>query len=91
MGDARSRQVEELAGALRGRLIERRRAAAAAGAAGGPALRDEIEVLVAEEAALLGARDREAVEARVVRDTVGLGPLEDLLADPAVEEVMVNG
>ncbi|HEU4944318.1 MAG TPA: CpaF family protein [Solirubrobacterales bacterium] len=26
-----------------------------------------------------------------MRDTVGLGPLEDLLADPAVEEVMVNG
>ena len=91
MGDARSRQVEELAGGLRGRLIERRRAAAAAGSATGSALRDEIEGLVAEEAALLGARDKEEVEARVVRDTVGLGPLEDLLADPAVEEVMVNG
>ena len=91
MGDARGRQVEELAGVLRGRLIERRRAAAAAGSAGESALRDEIESLVAEEAALLGARDREEVEARVVRDTVGLGPLEDLLADSAVEEVMVNG
>ena len=31
------------------------------------------------------------VEARIIRDTVGLGPLEDLLADPSVEEVMVNG
>jgi pilus assembly protein CpaF len=91
VSDARSRQVEELAGALRGRLIERRRAVAAAGSATGSALRDEIEDLVAEEAALLGARDREGVEARVLRDTVGLGPLEDLLADPAVEEVMVNG
>jgi pilus assembly protein CpaF len=28
---------------------------------------------------------------RIVRDSVGLGPLETLLADPAVEEVMVNG
>ncbi len=27
----------------------------------------------------------------LLRETVGLGPLEDLLADPAVEEVMVNG
>lgn len=27
----------------------------------------------------------------MTRETVGLGPLEDLLADPAVEEVMVNG
>ena len=34
---------------------------------------------------------REALTARVLRDTVGLGPLEDLLADPLVEEVMVNG
>jgi pilus assembly protein CpaF len=35
--------------------------------------------------------DREAIAALILRDTVGLGPLEDLLADPAVEEVMVNG
>jgi pilus assembly protein CpaF len=27
----------------------------------------------------------------ILRDTVGLGPLEQLLADPAVTEVMVNG
>ena len=27
----------------------------------------------------------------VTRETIGLGPLEDLLGDPAVEEVMVNG
>jgi pilus assembly protein CpaF len=31
------------------------------------------------------------VAARIVRDTVGLGPLEELLDDPRVEEVMVNG
>jgi pilus assembly protein CpaF len=54
-------------------------------------LADEVRDLVAEEAALLGVKDREAVGARIVRDTVGLGPLEDLLADPLVEEVMVNG
>jgi len=47
--------------------------------------------LVDNEAALLGREDREALSARVLRDTVGLGPLEDLLADPTVEEVMVNG
>jgi pilus assembly protein CpaF len=88
---ARERQIEELAAALRGRLIERRRAAAAAGSARGVELGEEIAGLVEEGAALLGAPDREAVEARVLRDTVGLGPLEDLLADPAVEEVMVNG
>jgi len=47
--------------------------------------------LVEERAAILPPRDREQVAERIVRDSVGLGPLEVLLADPAVEEVMVNG
>jgi pilus assembly protein CpaF len=83
---------------LRERLIERRRAAAAArrgpGAAGlgpGSELAEEVRELVDAEAALLGDEDREAIVAGILRDTVGLGPLENLLADPAVEEVMVNG
>jgi pilus assembly protein CpaF len=87
----RQRHVEELADSLRGRLIERRRASAAGGASGNGDLAVEVDELVASEAALLSAADREAVAARILRDTVGLGPLEDLLADPAVEEVMVNG
>ncbi len=88
---ARQRQIEELAAALRGKLIERRRVAAAGGEPGDGELGAEVLRLVEEEAAVLGAPDREAVAARIVRDTVGLGPLEDLLADPEVEEVMVNG
>lgn len=89
--DAQQRNREELAEALRGRLIERRRLAAAAGADPAGDLDEEVRELVDEEAALLGPEDREAVVAGILRDTVGLGPLEDLLADPAVEEVMVNG
>ena len=91
MESARRRQIEELADSLRARLIERRRGEAAAAGPPRPDLRSEIHGLAEEEAALLGAGDREAVEVRIVRDTVGLGPLEDLLSDPAVEEVMVNG
>jgi pilus assembly protein CpaF len=87
----RERDVAELAGLLRGRLVERRRAEAAAGRASSIELGDAVGELVAEEAALLGALDREELVARIVRDSVGLGPLEVLLADPAVEEVMVNG
>src|SRR5262249_57397040 len=70
---------------------EARREAAAAGAPPSEELAAEVSSLVQREAALLGSADREALVARVLRDTVGLGPLEDLLADPAVEEVMVNG
>jgi pilus assembly protein CpaF len=88
---ARERHIEDLAGSLRMRLIERRRTEAAAGRGPAAELPGEVRDLVAEEAALLGDEDRAAVEARIVRDTVGLGPLEDLLADPLVEEVMVNG
>jgi pilus assembly protein CpaF len=89
--DARQRHLEDLAASLRAGLIEARREAAAAGAAPGEELGEHVRALVEEEAALLGSEDRKALVARVLRDTVGLGPLEDLLADPAVEEVMVNG
>jgi pilus assembly protein CpaF len=88
---ARQRHIEELASSLRSRLIERRRAEAAAGRVPASDLPDEVHSLVEGEAALLGREDRAAVEELIVRDTVGLGPLEELLADPTVEEVMVNG
>jgi pilus assembly protein CpaF len=88
---ARERDVAELAGSLRARLVERRRAEAAAGREGGGDLRGAVRELVGAEAVLLAERDREEIAARIVRDSVGLGPLEILLADPAVEEVMVNG
>ncbi len=91
MAAARERNVAALAEALRGRLVERRRATAATGVAGPIELEPAVRELVAAEAGLLPAADREALVARVVRDSVGLGPLEVLLADPAVEEVMVNG
>ncbi len=80
-----------LAVRLRSDLVERRRAEAARGSAGDGDLREAVRKLVDEEAVLLGPADREEIAARIVRDSVGLGPLEILLADPAVEEVMVNG
>ncbi|MGB7587521.1 MAG: CpaF family protein [Solirubrobacterales bacterium] len=88
---ARQRHVEELAEALRARLVDRHRARAAAGRQPSGDLSGEVRDLIAEEAGLLVEDDRDAVALRILRDTVGLGPLEDLLADPAVEEVMVNG
>jgi pilus assembly protein CpaF len=89
--EARQRHLEEFADSLRARLIETRREAAASGVGLGEELEEQVRCLVEEEAVLLGSEDREMLVARVLRDTVGLGPLEDLLADPTVEEVMVNG
>jgi pilus assembly protein CpaF len=87
----REHHLAGLADELRFRLIERRRVAAAGGDTTAIDLSDEVRTLVEEEAALLGQATREELATRIVRDTVGLGPLEDLLADPSVEEVMVNG
>ena len=47
--------------------------------------------LVEREAAPLPEAEREALCARVVLLATGLGPLEPLLSDPRVDEVMVNG
>src|SRR5436190_3214359 len=85
------RQRDELAGRLREALIERRRADAAAGRRASGDLAASVEDLVEQEAAILPIGERQEIVARILRDTVGLGPLEELLADPAVEEVMVNG
>jgi pilus assembly protein CpaF len=79
--------LEELAEALRGRLIERARA----GAGSGGELGGEVRALVDAEAPALADSERQELTARVVRLATGLGPLEPLLADPAVDEVMVNG
>jgi len=50
-----------------------------------------VRELVDEAAAILSEGRREQLVDLILRDTIGLGPLEELLADPEVEEVMVNG
>jgi pilus assembly protein CpaF len=87
----RRRHLDELASELRGRLIERRRAEAAAGGGALGPLPEAVRRLVDEDAAILEPATRERLCELILREAVGLGPLEELLADPAVEEVMVNG
>jgi len=52
------------------------------------AIRDILEEVSAEIPAHV---DREALVKEVADEALGLGPIEDLLADPEVDEVMVNG
>jgi pilus assembly protein CpaF len=85
------RHAEALAAELRERLMERRRAEAAAGRADGTDLPAAVGELVGADAAVLSEGWRSHVAELILRDTIGLGPLEELLADPRVEEVMVNG
>jgi len=83
--------AEALARELRRRLGEHRRTEAAAGRRHERDLPAAVTELVAQEAAVLSPARRELLCELIMRETVGLGPLEELLADPAVEEVMVNG
>jgi pilus assembly protein CpaF len=78
--------LDELAHALRARLVERARD----GQAGG-SLEEEVHSLVEREAAALPEAERARLVDRVIVLATGLGPLEPLLADPSVDEVMVNG
>jgi pilus assembly protein CpaF len=87
----RRRHLDELASELRRRLIERRRAQAAAGDGAPGSLSDAVRELVEADAAVLEPPTRARLCELILRDAVGLGPLEELLTDPAVEEVMVNG
>ena len=87
----RNRHLEELASELRGSLVERRRAAAAAGRGELESLEEAVREVVEEEAGVLAPPTRERLHELILREAVGLGPLEELLADSAVEEVMVNG
>ena len=77
---------EQLAESLRERLIERARESP-----DGAPVEQQVRELVAAEAAALPERERARLAERVVRLATGLGPLEPLLGDPAVDEVMVNG
>jgi pilus assembly protein CpaF len=86
----RRRHLDALASELRRRLVERRRAEAAAGEELQP-IRHAVRRLVEGDAAVLAPATRERLTELILREAVGLGPLEELLEDPAVEEVMVNG
>src|SRR3954464_11117371 len=79
--------LEELAHSLRRRLVERARE----GSADPAGVEAQAAQLVEREAAALDPDTREVLTARIVRLATGLGPLEPLLADPSVDEVMVNG
>ena len=78
-------ELDDLAGRLRDRLV------AEAGAEAPGDLAGRIAAAVERDFGLLGETERREVARRVESRVAGLGPLEPLLADPRVDEVMVNG
>lgn len=51
----------------------------------------EITTIVDKEAPDSAREERSKIIKEVLEEALGLGPLEDLLADPSVSEIMVNG
>ena len=78
--------LDDLAGVLRDRLLSE-----AGGAGGADDLHERIRVLVDREAGPLDDDARARLATRIAERSFGLGPLEALLCDPTVDEVMVNG
>lgn len=54
-------------------------------------LRELVERLVQQEGLNLSAHESESVIVGILDEITGLGPLEGLLADPAVSDILVNG
>ncbi len=54
-------------------------------------IRELYEAILQEESIVLGRRERDALFEQIVAEILGLGPLEPLLADDSITEIMVNG
>src|SRR3954451_19818814 len=80
--------LDDLSARLRERLVHD---AADAGSSDEPDLDGEIRELVDREAGVLGPGSRAELARRVAERSFGLGPIEPLLADPQVDEIVVNG
>jgi pilus assembly protein CpaF len=78
--------LDVIAGVLRDELV------AGAGSDEAPGdVQARIRALVDDKAGILDAAGREELARRIAQRSFGLGPLEPLLADPDVDEVMVCG
>jgi pilus assembly protein CpaF len=83
--------LDELARELRQRLVAEAREGMGAATRDRVRLRERIAELISEEARPLDPQQQKTLVDRVLSSALGLGPLEPLLADASVEEIMVNG
>lgn len=93
-GDRRTDQLKSSLARLQAALYERIDAAAAAKLPRDELLRQIQELIgeiALEERLSLSSREQEQIGLTLVDDMVGLGPLEPLLRDETITDIMVNG
>jgi pilus assembly protein CpaF len=83
--------LDELVRQLRRRLVDEVRSDENGLADDPQELRRRITRFIAEEASPLDAEQQRSLVERVLSTALGLGPLDTLLADTGVDEIMVNG
>lgn len=82
--------LERIATGIHERLVSEDGTAGRPDHSGGDVI-TAIRAAVGTEAPILSDSARGILEERIVREVSGLGPLEELLEDPGVQEIMVNG
>lgn len=93
-GGGNGKNFEELKRQIHAKLVERLDLGRVRDLASDAARRDirrAIEVLCDTENPLLNRIEREKLIEEILDETLGFGPLEPLLKDPTISEVMVNG
>jgi pilus assembly protein CpaF len=83
--------IDELAQDVRRRLVEEARLQSTPFTGDRAELRRRITRLVREQATALHEEERDALVERVLSKTLGLGPLESIMNDPDIDEIMING
>jgi pilus assembly protein CpaF len=92
--DAKNVEIENLKQKIHGKLVDKLDLSKV-GELEGETLRREIRLVVEHlcdtEETLLNRNERERLIEEVLDETFGLGPLELLLKDPLISDIMING
>ena len=93
-GNSRSEQFEEIKRRIHSKLVDKLDLSRV-GDMKGDKLRREIRLVVEHlcdaEETLLNRQERERIVDEVLDETFGLGPLELILKDPKVSDILING
>ena len=92
--DEKLQQFYELKSTIHRKLVEQLDMSKLSGDASDE-LREQVRTVVLalcrEEDTLLNASERERLAQEILDETFGLGPLEPLLADPKISDILING